>query len=101
MFRLFAGTWVMSFPPTRIRPWSTSSSPPSARSAVVLPQPDGPRSAISSPGGDIDRESVKGVHGAVPAVHLLELDGDTVAGRDRAGAYGGHAADSSASISPR
>ena len=50
MFRLFADRWVMSLPPTTIVPWSTSSSPPSARSAVVLPQPDGPRSAISSPG---------------------------------------------------
>ena len=40
----------MSLPSTRIRPSSTSSSPPSARRAVVLPQPDGPRSAISSPG---------------------------------------------------
>ena len=40
----------MSLPSTRIRPSSISSRPPSARSAVVLPQPDGPSRATSSPG---------------------------------------------------
>ena len=45
-------------PSTRIRPESISSSPPSARRAVVLPQPEGPSSATSSPGAiSIDRPS--------------------------------------------
>ena len=47
---LVAGMRVMSLPSTRIRPESSSSSPASARSAVVFPQPEGPSRATSSPG---------------------------------------------------
>ena len=47
--RRFGGSSLTSRPPIRIAPASTSSSPASIRSAVVLPEPDGPTSTISSP----------------------------------------------------
>src|SRR5260370_37237792 len=49
MSRLLAGRRMMSAPATVIWPTSASSSPPSRRSVVVLPQPDGPSKATSSP----------------------------------------------------
>src|SRR5438105_3205691 len=40
---------VTSRSPMKIAPASTSSSPASIRSAVVLPEPDGPTSTMNSP----------------------------------------------------
>jgi hypothetical protein len=47
--RRFGGSSLTSRSPMWIAPASTSSSPASIRSAVVLPEPDGPTSTISSP----------------------------------------------------
>ncbi len=46
--------------------------------------------------GDVDGQALERVHRAVPAVHVLEDDGDAVPGGGRAGAGGGHQAGSSA-----
>ena len=47
--RLSGGSWVTSWPRSRMRPPVGSSKPPIMRSVVVLPQPDGPSSEKNSP----------------------------------------------------
>ena len=55
--RRLAGTSVMSRPPTRSVPSSTSSSPAIMRSVVDLPQPDGPSSEKKLPAGTVNEMS--------------------------------------------
>src|SRR5215475_210645 len=47
--RLFGGTFVTSWPCSRITPWVGSSNPAIIRMVVVLPQPDGPSREKNSP----------------------------------------------------
>src|SRR5215831_2564316 len=47
--RLFGGTFVTSWPCSRITPWVGSSKPAIIRMVVVLPQPDGPSREKNSP----------------------------------------------------
>src|SRR6266516_6495267 len=47
--RLFGGTFVTSWPCSRITPWVGSSKPAIIRIVVVLPQPDGPSREKNSP----------------------------------------------------
>src|SRR5215475_9265972 len=47
--RLFGGTFVTSWPCSRITPWVGSSNPAIMRMVVVLPQPDGPSREKNSP----------------------------------------------------
>src|SRR5215831_13762107 len=47
--RLFGGTFVTSWPCSRIAPWVGSSKPAIIRMVVVLPQPDGPSREKNSP----------------------------------------------------
>ncbi len=76
MSRWLAGTSVMSWPSTTIRPESGSSSPASARSAVVLPQPDGPEQRDQLARGQLQCQAVQGVDRPVVALHVEQLHGD-------------------------
>src|SRR3954454_11060178 len=49
MSRSRDGTWLTTRSPIRTAPPEISSSPPTIRSAVVLPQPDGPTRTTNSP----------------------------------------------------
>src|SRR4051812_35482130 len=65
MSRRFGGSSETSRPAISTAPASTSSSPASMRSAVVLPDPDGPTSTMNSPSA-ISRSSASTAGASLP-----------------------------------
>src|SRR5690349_10655863 len=96
--RLFGGTFVTSWPCSRITPWVGSSKPAIIRIVVVLPQPDGPSREKNSPSRMSRSMPATAVITSPRAWNSLTTPDSSIAGRPTASRAPSRTADARADV---